>query len=288
MSIASQLSVPSPDGRFVATVLESRLLIRSAGTSALVHAFALPREQTAPWRFLQWSAHRGAVRTDGADLKGGGDVGSSLLRVLLANGETVMIWDVCDSHWSAVISNAAMSGTLGEMARVCFGFSANEILVFGGFGVKLTIWSLVSSRGVEIKDPKCLPSCYDYRPRTGHLAILTRDGAHDTLMLLAPGTYELIRSVDLTTIDAQGVKWSPDGRWLAVWDAASMGFKVSIYTADGHLFKTYSGGQDADNIGMGVRTLKWSPLNSALNIGGFDRRIVLLQRNTVSKPETIS
>lgn len=206
-------------------------------------------------------------------------------RVLLANGDTVMIWDVGDAQWSAVI-NAATSN-LGEVARVCFGFTANEILVFSGFGIKVTIWSLTTSRGFEIKDPKALPTCYDYRPRTGHLSILTRDGAHDTLMLLAPGTYELIRSVDITTVDAQGVKWSPDGRWIVVWDAASMGYKVSIYTADGHLFKTYSGSQDADNIGMGVKTLKWSPLNSTLNIGGFDQRIVLLQRNTVSTLKSI-
>lgn len=201
-------------------------------------------------------------------------------RILLANGDTVMVWDIDDTQWSAVI-NAATSN-LGEVARVCFGFTANEILVFSGFGIKVTIWSLATSRGFEIKDPKALPTCYDYRRRTGHLAILTRDSAHDTLMLLAPGTYEPIRSVELTTVDAQGVKWSPDGRWIVVWDAASMGYKVSIYTADGQLFKTYSGSQDADKIGMGVKTLKWSPLNSTLNIGGFDQRIVLLQRNTVS------
>ena len=191
-----------------------------------------------------------------------------------------MIWDIGDSQWSGVIDGA--TSNLGEVAKVCFGFTANEVLVFSSFGIKLTIWSLATSRGFEIKDPKCLPTCYDYRSRTGHLAILTRDSVHDTLMLLAPGTYELIRSVDLTTIDAQGVKWSPDGQWLVVWDAGSMGYKVSIYTADGHLFKNYSGSQDADNIGLGVKTLKWSPFSGALYIGGLDQRIVLLQRNTVS------
>lgn len=258
-------------------------MIRSSTQSAILQSFLLPRDNTSTWRFLQWSGQTGA-KTDISDRtqRDSRDSSSPSIssRILLANGDTVMIWDIGDSQWSAVIDGA--TSNLGEVARVCFGFTANEILVFSSFGIKVTIWSLATSRGFEIKDPKSLPTCYDYRPRTGHLAILTRDSAHDTLMLLAPGTYELIRSVDLTTIDAQGVKWSPDGQWLVVWDAGSMGYKVSIYTADGHLFKTYSGGQDADNIGMGAKILKWSPSNSTLNIGGFDQRVVILQKNTVS------
>lgn len=280
---ASQHSVPSPDGRFVATVFESRLLIRSSTQSAILQSFPLPRDTASTWRFLQWSGQSGA-KTDISDQtqrdSRDGSSPSISSRILLANGDTVLIWEVGDSQWSAVIDGA--TSNLGEVARVLFGFTANEILVFSSFGIKVTIWSLATSRGFEIKDPKSLPACYDYRPRTGHLAILTRDSAHDTLMLLAPRTYELIRSVDLTTVDAQGVKWSPDGQWLVVWDAGSMGYKVSVYTADGHLFKTYSGGQDADNIGMGVKTLKWSPSGSTLNIGGFDQRIVILQKNTFS------
>ncbi|MCJ1467897.1 hypothetical protein MMC07_006522 [Pseudocyphellaria aurata] len=262
---SSQHSVPSPDGRYVATVHESRLEIRLSAKAVIIQSFPLPRDGIAKWRFLQWSGRSGA-KAEGSN------------RVLLANGDTIRIWDVGDSQWSAVV-NGATSG-LGEIARVCFGFSANEILVFSSFGVKVTVWSLATSRGHEIKDPKSLPTCYDYRPRTGHLAILTRESAHDTLMLLAPGTCELLGSVDLTTVDAQGVKWSPDGQWLAIWDAASMGYKVSIFTADGHLFKVFSGGQDTDNIGMGIKTLNWSSSDCSLNIGGFDQRTVILQRNT--------
>ena len=229
---------------------------------------------------MQWFGQSGA-KTDNADqIQTNSNSPSIGSRLLLANGDTVMVWDIGDSQWSAVINGA--TSNLGELSRVCFGFTHHEIMIFSSFGIKVTIWSLTTSRGFEIKDPKPLLTCYDYRPRTGHLAILTRDGTHENLMLLAPVTYELIRSVDLTTVAAQGVRWSPDGHWLVVWDAASMGFKVLIYTADGHLFKTFSGLQDANNIGTGVKTLKWSPFNNTLNIGGFDQRVVLLQRNSVS------
>lgn len=270
--------MPSPDGRLIATLHNSHLIIRSSTNGILLQNFPITQDATSPWHFLQWSG-RGSSKTKASDLQVNASSLRTSSRVLLANNDTVLIWDVDDSQWSAMIDGAASN--LGEIAKVCFGFTSREILVFSVFGIKVTIWSLVTSRGVEIRDPKSSTS-YDYRPRTGHLAVLTRANAHDNLMLLAPETYELISSVELTTVDAQGVKWSPDGRWLVIWDAASMGYKVSIYTADGHLFKVYSGGQDADNIGLGVKVLQWSPSADFLTIGDFNSRIILLQINTVS------
>jgi hypothetical protein len=62
-------------------------------------------------------------------------------------------------------------------------------------------------------------------------------------------------------VDAQGLKWSPDGRWLAVWDSASSGYKVFIYTPDGHLYRTYTGTENGFN-GLGVKIIEWSPKGS--------------------------
>lgn len=260
-------------------------MIRSSIYSILLQSFPISHDATSLWQFLQWSG-RGTAETKPSDLQANNRSRTNSLRILLANDDTVLIWDVNDSQWNAVIDGA--SSNLGKIAKVCFGFTANEILVFSVFGIKATIWSLVTSRGVEIRDPKYSSACYEYRPRSGHLAILTRASAHDNLMLLAPETYELIRDVELTTIDAQGVKWSPDGRWIVVWDAASMGYKLSIYTADGHLFKGYSGGLDPENIGLGINIIKWSPSADFLTIGDFNLRIVLLQMNSVSSPNPIS
>lgn len=193
------------------------------------------------------------------------------------------MYEVDNEQWTAVVQG--VSNNLAKIASVVFGADENEILVFSDFGVKVTIWSLSTSRGVEVRDPKSGWS-YDIRPRTGHLAILTRAGAHDTLMLLSSGTHQMVKSTDLPTVDAQGVKWSPDGRWIAIWDVASCGYKVLVYTADGHLFKTYDGGQTFDNISLGVRSVRWHPQSEFLAVGDFEDGVTLLAKSTVSRRRT--
>ena len=201
-------------------------------------------------------------------------------RVLLADNDTILIYDATEALWKAEITGAASN--LGSIANVHFGCTSDEVLVFSDFRVRATVWSLLTNRGVEIKDPKALVHGYDYRIQSGHLAILTRATAYDTIMLLNPGDHKLFKSFDIPTVDAQGLKWSPDGRWLAVWDAASSGYKVLIYTADGNLFKTFVGGQDVHNIGLGIKSLCWSPTAEVLAIGDYNERSTLLSKKTVS------
>ena len=174
------------------------------------------------------------------------------------------------------------ASNLGKIAEVAFGHTKDEILVFSDFGVKLTIWSLLTSRGVEIRDPKYLVKCYHHRPRKGHLAVLTRPTAQDVLMLLQPGSHELVKSVEMPTIDAQEVAWSPDGNWLATRDTASSGYKVLIYTADGHLYKTVSNSVSDVDISLGVKCMQWSPFAGTLAIGDNNDTITIFSKNNVS------
>ena len=201
--------------------------------------------------------------------------------MLVASDTTIYAFQTNDCGWRAVINSAA--GNTGSIADVDFGVDEDEIIVFSDFGVKATVWSLLTGRGVEIRDPKPGPKCHAHRPTTKHWAMLTCEVAHDNLLILAPGTYEVLENVELPTIDAQGLKWSPDGRWLAIWEASSAGYKVLIYTADGHLFKSYAGGQTADNVGLGIKSVTWNPNGESLAIGDYDDRIVILNNNTVSK-----
>lgn len=101
-------------------------------------------------------------------------------------------------------------------------------------------------------------------------------------MLLNPGNHELVRSVELPTVDAQEVAWSPDGCWLAVRDVASNGHKVLIYTADGHLFRIFNGIEDAGEIGMGIKRMQWSSSNGNLVLGDYNDNVTILSKNTVS------
>lgn len=204
---------------------------------------------------------------------------------MLADDDNVRVYDVNDPGWSGRIERAVSN--VGRIADVAFGYTENELLVFSDFGVKLTIWSLITCRGIEIRDPKYMVHCYTYRAQTGHMAILTRPHAQDILMLLSPGDHGLIKSVELPTVDAQEVSWSPDGRWLVMRDAASSGHKVLIYTADGHLFKMCSGEGNTDAIGLGIRHMEWSPLHVMLALGDYNDKITILNKNIVTRRQAV-
>lgn len=194
---------------------------------------------------------------------------------------------------------------MGKNVHVEFGRTEEEVLVFSGYASKATVWCLKTGRAVEIRDPKFEGKGgrgWGYRPASeeqgrnqngsgngarGVLAILCRAAGQDLLLLLAPRTYAVIRRVELPTIDAQGLKWSRDGRWLAVWDSAASGYRLCIYTADGHLYRTISR-EPSEDInewaveGLGVKSVEWVPGGEWLAVGGWDRRVRILSTRTFS------
>ena len=263
----------SPDGQLIASIYHDRLTIRSTETNDIVRSWVIVPNAPSQCQSLHW--FRPPAVASGKSQR----LDRDAQRILLATDQNVHLYDVQEPSNTATIDGAC--GNQGRTAAVDFGYSPNEILIFSDFGVKVTIWSTITSRGVEIKDPKLAGRGYSYRTQTGHLAILTRPAAHDVLMLLTPTTYMVLESVEIPTVDAQGIKWSPDGKWLAIWDASSSGYKVLIYTADGHLFRTYLGGQDTNTIGLGVKTLEWSPTAGILAIGDYNYCVTLLGRQTV-------
>lgn len=278
ISPAVQHSKPSPHGQFIATLLQFRLLLRSSRNGKLLRTIPLDSDFTARCRYLRWSRGLGPTEEEEAREHLGSET-PARCRILLADDDTVRVYDAYDAQWSATITRA--SSNIGKIANVEFGYTSDEILVFSDFSVKATLWSLITGRGVEIRDPRFANRGYSYRPETGHLAILARPEAHDIVLLLAPGTRELLGNFTLDTVDSQGLLWSPDGRWLVAWDAASSGYKVLVYTADGHLYRTITGGQDVDKIGLGVKSVAWSAGGTYLAVGGYDGRVSLLNTTTV-------
>lgn len=188
-----------------------------------------------------------------------------------------------DHQWTATIDNG--SGSMGRNAHVEFGNDETEVMAFSQFGARITVWELWTGKGIELKDPKFTRGGHGRSAaRTPIFALLSRQGAQDVISLHLPGTYGLIKSFSPQTVDAQGLKWSPDGRWLAVWDALSTGYKVLIYTADGNLFRTHCGDYFTDELnGLGVKNVEWSPSGDFLVVAGFQKKLTLLGTKTVGQ-----
>ncbi|KAF2718792.1 WD40 repeat-like protein, partial [Polychaeton citri CBS 116435] len=174
------------------------------------------------------------------------------------------------------------SGSLGKIQSSAF--IGTQLLAVWEFG-KAKLWDLETGVGVDLGDLKttCDRSSWQVRskdPNACLLAILSRHSAEDTLTLHSPSTSKSLEAVRLKTIDAQGLSWSPDGRWLALLDTPSAGQGVHIYTPSGHAFRSYPPTTDMEDIGLGVKAMIWSGDGSVLALTRFDGKIELLNTRT--------
>ncbi|KAJ5682939.1 hypothetical protein N7462_006104 [Penicillium macrosclerotiorum] len=212
-------------------------------------------------------------------------------RLFTTNDSRISIWQLQPLQLLAEIENVE-PGSL----NIEFGGDESEILVFHAWNTKLTIHSVDSGRTSVIKSPKFTHSLgFGYRPWTKQLAILLKPEISDLLTIHEPETYELISRVTLPTIDAQGLKWSPDGKWIAIWDVASAGTKVLIFTADGQLFRTYTSSTGSDDaFDLGVKQIEWGPVtegsgvSEVLAVGKVNGNIDLLRTRTFSSSTILS
>ncbi|KAL8933691.1 MAG: hypothetical protein Q9216_006251 [Gyalolechia sp. 2 TL-2023] len=273
--VATQPALPSRNGAFIAAIDRSQLVIRSSKDALVVQKYDLPSGFATSCRFIRWWKAPGDVSTPRRleDSMNHDKVDKD--RLILADNNRIVVYDIEKPQVYAEISGATC---LTKLANVDFGRIPDEVMVLSDFGFKLQLWSLTTKRAFEVKDPKQVPSYYSYRPSSGHLALLTRTGAYDILLIMAPSTYEVLTTSELPTVDVCGVRYSPDGNWLVVWDAASAGCRVLLLTADGHLYRTYSLPQE--DLNLGVRCVEWSPDGECLAVGDYEGRVTILDEKT--------
>ncbi|KAI1823042.1 hypothetical protein F4861DRAFT_349723 [Xylaria intraflava] len=238
----------SPDGRYVATLLPSSIIFRSVESLDIVRTVKLPPDLSGSVTGFVWSP--------------------SSTRVLVAVADQLHVFSAAEGEFHGLVQ--IPQSLAAKPAFVSFGATDDDICVFSSFGIRLTIISLVSSKAVEISNPKFFstvsaPRGYSFRPSTRHLALLTRTSGKDMISIHSAETHEVQRSWYSETVDAQGLAWTPGGRWLAVWEAPAHGTRILFYTPDGHLFKDwrgdapYSALDDMDQYGPGIRSVAFSP-----------------------------
>jgi hypothetical protein len=263
--LASTQSLPSPDGAFIATVFPSKLSIRATRSLEITRVISLPPELASSISWFLWS--------------------ESSNRILVGSSDNIRVFSTQNPNFSANI-NHPTSGTT-KVTFVCFGANDDEILVFSDFGLKLSIFNLSTQKSVDINSPKfynagVAAKGFSYRPVTSNLALLTRSGGKDVVSIHAKDTLDVTRSWWPDTIDAHGICWSADGRWLVVWESSSQGHKILVYTADGHLFKTWNGPlpiseEDSDiALGAGIKVFDWSRNGAFVAVGDYSRRVTIL------------
>lgn len=192
-----------------------------------------------------------------------------------------------DSSFHATIGNPAAG--IGKPALIQFGSHDTEVLIFAAFGLKLVVYDLSTSKAVEINNPKFNLSSsaargFSFRPKTSHLALLTRTGGRDVVSIHHPITRQVQRSWYPGTIDAHGLIWTPDGQWLLLWESPAHGHKILLYTPDGQFFRAIgapniSGAEDAD-LEPGIKLCCLSADASICAVGDHSRTVAILSTQT--------
>ncbi|KAF0980699.1 hypothetical protein FDP41_013182 [Naegleria fowleri] len=195
----------------------------------------------------------------------------------------VEVWSVSDNTWKCKIEE----GPAGvSFAR--FSPDARHVLVTADFQLRITIWSLKNSslnvdgndefsgHVAHIKYPKYTSKGLDFTPNGGkYMALAERRDCKDYISIIVTETWELVKHFPVRTKNLTDIKWSPDGRYLVVWDHP-LDYSVTIYSPAGSEISHYSAYNDL----LGVKTVKWSPNGQLLAIGSFDQKARLLNHLT--------
>ncbi len=252
----------SPNGAYIAVVVLHRIVVRDAETLEIEHLFTA----TETLNDLVWSPD------------------SQLIAGICAKANFVQVWRLEDPDWAAKV----VEGPLTGLTNAIWSPDSRHVITFSDYGLRVTIWSLLTKSSVYIQFPKHSDKGFAFRPDGRYLALLERHDAKDTVGIYNVENWSLSKSFSLETTDADNLIWSPDGRYLAVWDHP-MEYRIFVYYPDGRLLGKYS----AYDLGLGIKSVKWSPSGQFLAVGSYDQKIRLLNQYTwkssidISHPEKL-
>lgn len=213
----------------------------------------------------------------------------SSLNILVCAGDRILVASACDASFRAVICDASL-GPGGKLPLISFGATDAEVLVCALSGLKLSVFDLSTSKSLEIGNPKFFhPTSasrgFSFRPSTGHLVVLTRTAGKDVLSIHHPSTRQITTSWSPDCLDAQGVEWTPDGRWILLWETPSQGRRLLIHGADGQLYRVLGASMlamepkvDVDaNLELGFKACQLSRNGEFCALGDHSRGVTILQ-----------
>ncbi|GAB7359928.1 hypothetical protein MBLNU230_g7454t1 [Neophaeotheca triangularis] len=269
LAIQGLHATASQSGELVASIAASHLRIHLAARPTDYSDFGLriaPKDITS----LVWS--------EGAD------------HIAVVSAQCIEVVDLQEQRRRVRLDNGA--GGLGRFSAADF-VGEDLLFVVWEFG-RSKIWDIRTGKGVEAGEVKttCDGTRWARRPGSRgdqtQLALLSRQGAEDFLTILFPASYTALPSGKLRTTDAQALSWSPDGNWLAILDSPSASpYSVHIYTPDGQCFRSCPEPATDMNLGLGIKSIHWSPDAGTLALAGHDSRITILNARTFSPTAVI-
>ncbi|KAH9848272.1 YVTN repeat-like/Quino protein amine dehydrogenase [Lenzites betulinus] len=265
----------SPGTHFLLTAAQDRLIIRRSDSFEIARSWLV---DTSP------SPTSAALASTNTKQKGRVEEATNWIThaawscdseyVLAACTKTgvVSAFKLRDETWTARIEAGAEGLVKAEWAP-----DGRTILCFSEWGLRVTMWSLVTGAATHIQYPIHPDRGYAYRKDARYFVLAERHKSKDTLGVYdAQEAYRLVRHFPLPTSSLASVSLSPTGNCLAIWEGP-LEFKLYIVSLAGNVLGSFSPEQDP---GFGIRKVSWHPSGMFLAVAGSDDKVYILESLT--------
>ncbi|KAJ2408789.1 hypothetical protein GGI10_004790, partial [Coemansia sp. RSA 2530] len=242
----------SPDGKYLAVVVEHRLIIRNSDSPKTIHRVFSCTYDTAP--FIQdvgWSTDSLFIFTASYELN------------------RVDVWCLGDESWRCSIVDEVCC-----IEKAVWAAHGRHVLTFSELDLRLSIWSIEDEERRYIQYPKSRVALA-FHPEGDYVAVAQRHDYHDFIGIYNTQSWAMVREIAVDTVDLTGIEWSPDGLHLVAWDLAGS-FCAVVVNVGGVVKRVYT----EDSVCLGVRSCVWAPGGQLLAVGGYDERIRMLNHLT--------
>jgi WD40 repeat protein len=189
----------------------------------------------------------------------------------------VEVFKLREENWNARIE-AGVEGLLkAEWAP-----DGRHVLCFSQWGLRVTIWSLVTGNATYIQFPIHPDRGYAFRSDSRYFVLAERHRSKDAIGVYdATDSYKLVRHFPVPTSNLSSLALSPTGNHIAIWEGI---LELHILSLAGDVQGSFS---PKPNPGFGVRNAAWHPTGMFLAVAGWDDKIYILDGLTWSAAATL-
>ncbi|RDX44321.1 WD repeat-containing protein 8 [Lentinus brumalis] len=271
----------SPGTHFLLTAVQDRLIIRRSDSFQIARTWLVDTSPSPTSEALLSSNAAGphSLRDKTGESSSnawithaGWSCDSEYVLGACAKTGVVCVFKLRDETWNARIEAGSEGLVKAEWAP-----DGRAILCFSEWGLRVTIWSLVTGAATYVQYPIHPDRGYAFRQDSRYFVLAERHKSKDTLGVYdAHEAYRLVRHFPLPTGSMASVSLSPTGNHLAVWEGP-LEYKLYIVTLAGNVVGTFSPEPDP---GFGIRSVAWHPSGMFLAVAGADDKVHILESLT--------
>ncbi|KAG2369449.1 WD repeat-containing protein 8 [Suillus spraguei] len=271
----------SPGAHFILNVVENTLIIRRTDTLQIARTWTItaPSSTANILSNSKSTSSNSGVSPEGWISHAGWSCDSEYLLAASAKKGIVEVFKLRDEN-----RNARIEAGVEGLVKAEWAPDGRHILCFSQWGLRVTIWSLVTGDATYIQFPIHPDRGYAFRSDSRYFVLAERHRSKDAMGVYdTTDCYKLVRHFPVPTSNLSSLALSPTGNHVAIWEGI-LEYKLYILSLAGDVQGTFS---PKPNPGFGVRNAAWHPTGLFLAVAGWDDKIHILDGLTWSAAATL-